>query len=94
MSFALSGGARTISASGGTGTVTANVWALARIRWVSNAATQGDECTVTDTAGNVIFDSEAQGAQWSDEIELGKMPPFLGIKISVLTSGVVYFYLR
>lgn len=85
---------RVIEVNGGTGTVTANSWAIARIRWVSASASVGDGCTVTDTAGNIIFESEATGAPWSDEVELGKMPPFQGVKVSVLASGNLYFYLR
>lgn len=95
MAFGIvSTGGNVVEVNGGTGTVTTNTWALARIRWVSSAATAGDACTITDTAGNIIFESEATGADWSDELELGKLPPFLGIKITALTSGNVYFYLR
>ena len=78
----------------GTGVVTVNTWALARIRWVSLSAAANDECEITDTAGNAIFQSFATGADWSDEVELGKVAPFLGIKIDTLTSGSVFFYLR
>jgi hypothetical protein len=78
----------------GTGVVTVNTWALSRIRYDSATASAADECRITDTAGNIIFDSFATGADWSDEIELGKVPPILGIKIATLTSGNVKFYLR
>lgn len=78
----------------GTGTLTTNVWALARIRWVSDLAGAGDKCIVKDTKGNIIFESEATGADWSDEVEMGKVPPILGIVIDTLASGRLYFYLR
>lgn len=78
----------------GTGVVTANVWELARIKWVSASAAAADECKITDTAGNILFDSFATGAQWSDEVEMGKVPGVLGVKIATLTSGQVYFYLK
>lgn len=89
----VSTGGQTVETTG-TGTVTANVWALARIRWVSASAAGGDECKVTDTANNIIFHSYATGADWSDEVEMGKVPPTLGIKVATLTSGELYFYLR
>lgn len=89
----VSTGGQTVEATG-TGVVTANVWALARIRWESATAAASDECKITDTVGNIIFDSFAQGADWSDEVEMGKVPPTLGIKIVTLSSGQVYFYLR
>lgn len=91
--MAVGGGARVITSTA-VETVTANAWELARIRWVSNTAVQGDECKITDTAGNVIFDSFATGANWEDEIELGKVNTFLGIKTATISSGKVYFYLR
>jgi hypothetical protein len=78
----------------GTGTLTTNVWAMARIRWVSATAAAADTCVVTDTAGNIIFESQATGADWSDEVEMSKVPPTLGIVILTLTSGHLYFYLR
>jgi len=92
----VSTGGNVVEYAAGTGVVTANTWALARIRWVSSGALAGDICLVTDTAGNVIFESEATGADWSDEVELGKMPPFIGIKVATLTGsrGNVFFYLR
>lgn len=68
--------------------------ALARIRWVSKTASQDDTCLVKDNAGNVIFESEATGADFSDEVELGKVPPFFGIQITTLASGNLFFYLR
>lgn len=89
----VSTGGQTVEVTG-TGVVTTNTWALARIRWVSATAAGGDECKITDTAGNIIFHSYAQGADWSDEVEMGKVAPTLGIKIATLTSGEMYFYLR
>lgn len=89
----VSTGGQTVECTG-TGVVTTNVWALARIRWVSATASAGDECEIYDTAGNAIFQSFATGADWSDEVEMGKVAPTLGIKIDTLTSGSVFFYLR
>jgi hypothetical protein len=91
--MAVGGGARVITSTA-VETVTTNAWELARIRWVSSAAAANDECKITDTAGNIIFDSFATGADWEDEIELGKVNTFLGIKTATLTSGKVFFYLR
>lgn len=78
----------------GTGVVTTNTWELARMRWVSSGASAGDACIVTDTAGNVWFESQATGADWSDEVEVSKTQTLLGVKVSTLTSGHLYFYLR
>jgi hypothetical protein len=95
MSFALvNTGGNVIEASGGTGTLTALVAAVARIRYISASASAGDECKVTDTAGNIVFDSFATGADFSDEVELSKVPPINGLKLATLTSGQVYVYLR
>ena len=90
----VSTGGRVVEWNGGTGTVTKNVWHLSRIRWVSSGAGQGDTCVVKDAAGNVIFESEATGADWSDEVELAKVEGFLGVQVTTLTSGTVYFYLK
>ena len=95
MSFALvNTGGNVIEASGGTGTLTTLVAAVARIRYVSSAASAGDECKVTDAVGNVVFDTVATGADFSDEVELSKVPPINGLKLATLTSGQVYVYLR
>lgn len=95
MSFAIaSTGGRIIEVNGGTGTITTMQVAVARIRWVSSAAAQGDTCVVEDAVGNVVFESEATGADFSDEIELGKVPLINGLKVSTLTSGNLYIYLR
>jgi len=95
MAFGIvSSGGRVVEANGGTGTVTTNTWALARIRWVSEAAAQNDTCIIKDAAGNVIFESYAGGANWEDEVELGKVVLTQGVQITTLDSGDVFFYLR
>jgi hypothetical protein len=95
MAFGIvSTGGNVVEVNGGTGTVTANVWELARIRWVSSGASAGDTCKITDTAGNVWFESEATGADWSDEVEVSKTQTMNGVKVATLGSGNIYFYLR
>lgn len=87
-------GGNVIEISTGTGTITTNVVGVARMRWVSATAAQGDSCVVKDTAGNIVFESVASGADWADEVELGKVPPILGLQLTTFTSGHLYIYLR
>jgi hypothetical protein len=87
-------GGNVIEISTGTGTITTNVVAIARVRWVSSAAAQNDGCVLKDTAGNIIFESFATGADWIDEVEMGKVPPVLGLQLTTFASGHLYIYLR
>ena len=60
------------------------------IRWINGAAAD-DECEVTDTAGNVLFNSIADGANFIDLHPLFKWVN--GVIISTLDSGTVFIYL-
>lgn len=55
----------------------------------------GDECKVTDVAGNVIFDTIAPGAEWVDGQSISKeQMAFFGLVVPTLTSGTLYIHLR
>lgn len=54
------------------------------IKWIG-ATTAGHKCVVTDTAGNKIFDSEANGANFIDFQMVDST--VTGIKVADLDSG-------
>ena len=90
-------GGQVLDCSGGTGAITLNVVAISRLRYVGGTTSAAsDECKVTDTAGNVLFDTFSTGADYTDEVEMSKVPPVLGLKIATLTGnrGHVKVYLR
>lgn len=66
------------------------------IKWVpGTAGAAGDECKVTDAAGNVIFDEFATGAE-EDLFQL-KMPDktnTIGLAVPTLGHGKVWIYLK
>lgn len=58
-------------------------------RWVAGA-TAGDQCIVTDAAGNVIWESVAAGADYveSDMFPAARM--YKGLTVTTLDSGRLY----
>ena len=62
---------------------------ISYIRW-TGATTAGHRCRVTDTAGNVIFPSQADGAHFLDIQPIFQMRR--GITILSMASGTVYVY--
>jgi hypothetical protein len=60
------------------------------LRWV-RATTQGHLCKVKSKNGDMIFESEADGAQFIDVHPLYKFCN--GITIDTLDSGTLYVYL-
>ena len=60
------------------------------IRWVGGS-TAGHSCIVTDGAGNVLFESVADAANFIDAYPIFKAVN--GIIVSTLGSGTVYVYL-
>jgi len=77
--------------------ITTDVVRLAKIEWVPGAsALQGDECKVTDAAGNAIhFDMFATGA-YQDVFD-STFPRWYnsqGLKVPTLTHGKVYITLQ
>lgn len=67
------------------------VFNITWIRW-NGAAAAGDLLQVTDTIGNVIFESEADGANFIDIQPIFRI--FRGVKIPNLDSGKVYIFYR
>ncbi len=68
-----------------------------RIRWVGGAGVGlGNECQVTDAAGNVIFDDFATGADYSspDTVFPEKDWSIRGLAVPILATGKVYIYLK
>ena len=59
------------------------------IRWVG-ATTAGHSCILKDTAGNVLFESEADGANF---IDVHSLPLVVdGIDVDTMDSGTLYIY--
>ena len=85
---------RVVEINGGTGFITKDTWAVARMRWVSKTASANDTCVVSAGDGNVVWESNATGADWSEETDFSKEPPIAGISVTTLTSGNLYIYLR
>ena len=64
-------------------------------RWVSENAAQNDHLVVEDTAGNVVFESYAAGADWIDGQSISKeQMAFYGLKVTTISSGTLYTHLR
>ena len=80
--------------SGGTGAVSSMQLRISRIRWVSKTASAGDTCVLSDSAGQVIFESSATGADWSDETDMKDVQMVNGLAVTTLTSGNVYVTLK
>lgn len=59
------------------------------IRWVG-ATTAGHTLQITDTNGNIIFESEADGANFIDVHPMYEI--FDGITVSTMSSGDFYVY--
>lgn len=60
------------------------------LRWVG-ATTAGHALSVTDTAGNVIWESEADGANFIDMFPVYKI--VTGVKAATMDSGTLYVYI-
>lgn len=70
---------------------TANVYVLSSLRWVgATAATH--QCIVTDGAGNVIFSSIANGANYVDGWVFDNKW-IAGLAFTTMASGAVDLYL-
>ena len=63
---------------------------IGMIRWINGAAAD-DECEITDIAGNVLFNSIADGANFIDLHPLYKWVD--GVILSKRDSGTVFIYL-
>jgi len=63
---------------------------LVSIRW-SGATTAGHQCVVSDSAGNVVFRSEANGANFIDGWVFDRKTVD-GLVITTLGSGTVTAY--
>lgn len=63
------------------------------IRWNGSASTAaGHLLQVTDTAGNIVFESVADGPYFIDVQRIDR--PVTGIKLTDLDSGTVYISTR
>ena len=75
--------------------VTTNQYLVTGFRYVSATAAAGDECKVSDSAGNVWFDSFATGADWEDAQTVNTGGIMMnGVTVTTLTSGKVYVYFK
>lgn len=61
------------------------------IRW-NGAGTAGDLLTVKDTAGNIVFESEADGANFIDLQPIFRVVK--GISVTDMDSGKLYVFYR
>lgn len=60
------------------------------IRWINGGAAD-DECEITNTAGDILFNSIADGANFIDLHPLFQWVN--GVIVSTLSSGTVFIYL-
>ncbi len=60
------------------------------LRWVSKGAVSGDDMSLTDTAGNVLWESVADGTNFIDAHPLFKHID--GVIAATLDSGELYIY--
>ena len=67
-------------------------WSPKLIRWVG-ATTAGHKCSVRDAAGNIIWESTADGDKFNDQTTLPKAD-YKGLTVPTLGSGTVYIYLN
>lgn len=73
-----------------TDTISTEYISVKAIRWVG-ATTAGHVCTLTDTAGNIVWTGVADAANYTDTMYMHDR--FLGLIVSAISSGVVYIYL-
>lgn len=64
---------------------------IAAMRWVSNAASAGDQVVVKDGTGKIVWETRATGANYVEETRM----PYrsTGLAVTTLTSGTLYIYL-
>ena len=74
-----------------SGDAVTDIYVLGSCRWIG-ATTAGHRCQMTDTAGNVIFESEADGANfidgWVFESKWAN-----GITMATMQSGAFNLYM-
>lgn len=58
------------------------------IRWDAEAAAAGDNATLTDAKGGIIWTSTASGANYAEEVFKSKW--YDGLRLTVLGAGKVY----
>ena len=74
-----------------SGDAVTDIHVLGSCRWVGGT-TAGDRCSFTDTAGNVIFEAEADGANFTDGwVFESKWAS--GITVASMDSGVLNIYM-
>lgn len=73
-----------------SGDVSTYSFIMDSLRWVG-AGTAGDVCNIHDSNGNLVFASEANGANFIDGW-VWKRNWVYGITITQMTSGTVYIY--
>lgn len=74
--------------------LTTKTFVVHAVRWVG-ATTAGHTVSVQNSAGNVIWASEASGANYVEGEHFDKKPlVFAGLKIPTLASGIVYLYVE
>jgi hypothetical protein len=66
----------------------------AKVRWVSKAATAGDEVLLKDAAGNVKWHSVAGGSNYVEESHFlpDQEHSWVGLTATTIGSGTVYIY--
>lgn len=74
----------------GTSVTPSKSYFVKHFRWIK-AAAAGDSCVIADDAGNVIFESQADGQYFIDVHPFYKFTN--GIHITTLDSGTLYVYL-
>lgn len=62
---------------------------IKKVRWVSKTATAGDQVILKDEAGNVVWESCAPAANFTDKDDLNRQATFT---VDTITSGHLYLY--
>jgi hypothetical protein len=61
------------------------------LRWVSTAASAGDQVVVTNAAGDVVWEAFATGANYTEESQV-PLRITDGLAVPTLDSGILYLY--
>lgn len=88
MANAIKGRIWIIDTAGSSMVTTANVF-VKRIRWVDEGGAAGDNASIQDTNGNVLWESVESGANYV-ESDLIERWWYGGFKVPTLAGGTLY----
>ncbi len=73
-----------------SGDAVTEIYILDSLRWIG-ATAAGHRCSVTDTSGNVLFESEADGANFLDGWVFAHLWAN-GVTVATMQSGALNMY--